>query len=163
ASSVALADVYGSGTASIALDDLAHADLALVAGANPASNHPRLVTHLVALRRRGGKVIVINPLREIGLVRFRVPSDWRSMLFCWAMCLTHHAHGVDNVLALANLALARGWLGSPGAGLLPIRGHSNVQCVGSCGMTPGLKQAFAARMVELYGITIPERPGQDTY
>ncbi|TMA48657.1 MAG: histidine kinase, partial [Deltaproteobacteria bacterium] len=56
-----------------------------------------------------------------------------------------------------------GWLGSPGAGLLPIRGHSNVQGVGSCGMTPGLKQAFAARMVELYGITIPERPGQDTY
>src|SRR5213596_3995216 len=81
ASSVALADVYGSGTASVALDDLAHADLALVAGANPASNHPRLVTHLVELRRRGGKVIVINPLREIGLVRFRVPSDWRSMLF----------------------------------------------------------------------------------
>ena len=52
ASSVALADVYGSGTASVTLDDLAHADLALVAGANPASNHPRLVAHLVALRRR---------------------------------------------------------------------------------------------------------------
>src|SRR6185369_4480023 len=48
---------------------------------NPASNHPRLITQLVALRRRGGKVIVLNPLRELGLVRFRVPSDWRSMLF----------------------------------------------------------------------------------
>src|SRR5438552_9570892 len=44
ASSVALAEVYGSGTASVGLDDLAAADLALVAGANPASNHPRLVT-----------------------------------------------------------------------------------------------------------------------
>src|SRR5213593_2312438 len=249
ASSVALADVYGSGTASVALDDLAHADLALVAGANPASNHPRLVTHLVALRRRGGKVIVLNPLREIGLVRFRVPSDWRSMLFgsvvsdlylqphigsdvallkallkgvteagglerpfidanttgwerveadlaatswdellracgvprgeveravellvtarrgvfCWAMGLTHHAHGVDNVLALANLALARGWLGRPGCGLLPIRGHSNVQGVGSCGMTPSLKQAFAARLEELYGIRVVPGAGQDTY
>src|SRR5581483_10323009 len=81
ASSVALASVYGSGTSSVTLDDLADADLALVAGANPASNHPRLVTQLVALRRRGGRVIVVNPLRELGLVRFRVPSDWRSMLF----------------------------------------------------------------------------------
>src|SRR5947207_1790499 len=81
ASSVALGQVYGSGTASVGPDDLAAADLALVAGANPASNHPRLVAQLVALRRRGGRVIVVNPLRELGLVRFRVPSDWRSLLF----------------------------------------------------------------------------------
>src|SRR5881398_3380252 len=249
ASSVALAQVYGSGTASITLEDLAQADLVLVAGANPASNHPRLVGQLVQLRRRGGKVLMVNPLRELGLVRFRVPSDWRSMLFgstvsdlylqphvgadvvlfkallkgvvevgaldrafvaehtsgweavaadlaassweeliersgvaraeiaravamlvrarrgvlLWAMGLTHHAHGVDNVLALANLALARGWLGRPGCGLLPIRGHSNVQGVGSCGVTPGLKQAFAAKLQELYGITVMPGVGQDTY
>src|SRR5437867_12887097 len=249
ASSVALAQVYGSGTASITLEDLAQADLVLLAGANPASNHPRLVGQLVRLRRRGGKVIMVNPLRELGLVRFRVPSDWRRMLFgstvsdlylqphvgadvallkallkgvaeagaldrafvaehtsgweavaadlaasswdelvqrsgvvraeieravtmlgearrgvfCWAVGVTHHAHGVDNVLALANLALARGWLGRPGCGLLPIRGHSNVQGVGSCGVTPALKQAFAARMTELYGITIPAGAGQNTY
>src|SRR2546422_331922 len=81
ASSVALAQVYGSGTASITLEDLAQADLVLVAGANPASNHPRRGTQLVALRRRRGSVVVVNPLRELGLVRFRVPSDWRSMLF----------------------------------------------------------------------------------
>src|SRR6185369_8256678 len=48
---------------------------------NPASNHPRLISQLVALRRRGGTVIVVNPLREVGLVRFRVPSDWQSLLF----------------------------------------------------------------------------------
>jgi molybdopterin-dependent oxidoreductase alpha subunit len=248
ASSVALAQVYGSGTASVGLDDLAQADLALVAGANPGSNHPRLVTQLVQMRRRGGRVIVVNPLRELGLVRFRVPSDWRSMLrgsivsdlylqphvggdvalfaallkglveaggvdrdfvathtdgwpavedgvaalawpelversgvpraeidravallrgarrgvLLWAMGLTHHAHGVDNVLALANVALARGWLGRPGAGLVPIRGHSNVQGVGSCGVTPALKQAFAAKLEELYAIRVPPG-GQDTY
>jgi molybdopterin-dependent oxidoreductase alpha subunit len=248
ASSVALGSVYGSGTASVSLDDLEHADLALVAGANPASNHPRLISQLVALRRRGGRVIVVNPLRELGLVRFRVPSDWRSMLFgsavsdlylqphigadvallkallkgvveaggvdrafvdahtsgwdaveqavaatswaaltaasgvprdavaravemlcgarrgifLWAMGLTHHVHGVDNVLALANLALARGWLGRPGSGLLPIRGHSNVQGVGSVGVTPKLKAAFAEKMEELYGIPAG-REGLDTY
>jgi molybdopterin-dependent oxidoreductase alpha subunit len=249
ASSVALADVYGSGTASVGLDDLREADLVVVAGANPASNHPRLITQLVALRRRGGTVIVVNPLRELGLVRFRVPSDLKSMLFgstvsdlylqphvgsdvallkallkgvvergavdrafvdahttgfaeverdvaatswdalvaasgvpraevdravdllctarrgifCWAMGLTHHANGVDNVLALANLALARGWLGRSGAGLLPIRGHSNVQGVGSCGVSPTLKAAFAARLEESYGIRRAPSPGQDTF
>ena len=249
ASGVALTQVLGSGTASVTLDDLAQADFALVIGANPASNHPRLITQLVHLRRRGGSVVVINPLRELGLVRFRIPSDWRSMLsasevsdlylqphigsdvallkallkgvlesggvaeefvaahtsgweavradldaagwdalvdacgvsraqikatvdlllkakrgiFLWAMGLTHHAHGVDNVLALANLALARGWLGTPGAGLLPIRGHSNVQGVGSMGMTPAAKEAFAVKLEARYGIQIPREPGQDTY
>jgi molybdopterin-dependent oxidoreductase alpha subunit len=79
------------------------------------------------------------------------------------MGLTHHAHGVDNVLALANLALARGWVGRSGCGLLPIRGHSNVQGVGSCGVTPALKQAFTSRLQELYGIPPAPRVGQDTY
>src|SRR5205085_11204130 len=84
-------------------------------------------------------------------------------VFAWAMGLTHHANGVDNVLALANLALARGWLGRPGAGLLPIRGHSNVQGVGSCGVTPVLKRAFAARLEAVYGIRPAPAAGQDTY
>lgn len=249
ASGVALSQVYGSGTASVSLDDLDRADLVVVAGANPASNHPRLITKLVQLRRRGGKVIVINPLKELGLTRFRVPSDWRSFLagsqvsdlylqphiggdvallkallkgvieaggtdadfiarhtegweaaeqdvrstqwsmlyescgvpreeiekavrlirearsgiFCWAMGLTHHTHGVDNVLALSNLALARGWLGKPGCGLLPIRGHSNVQGVGTCGVAPQLKAAFADRMETLFDIRVPREPGQDTF
>jgi molybdopterin-dependent oxidoreductase alpha subunit len=249
ASGVALSRVYGSGTASVVLDDLGRADLAVIAGANPASNHPRLISQLINLRRRGGKVIVINPLKELGLVRFRVPSDWRSMLagstvsdlylqphvgadvglfkgllkaiiagggvdrryvdaittgwaavetdleatswealtascgvprddieraadvimqaergiFCWAMGLTHHLHGVDNVLALANVALARGWLGREGCGLLPIRGHSNVQGVGSVGVNPELKKAFADKMQEAYGVTPSTTPGMDTY
>lgn len=79
ASTVALTDIYGSGTASTTLDDLSKADLVIVAGANPASNHPRLVTQLITLRRRGGKVIVVNPLSELGLRRFRLPSDARSL------------------------------------------------------------------------------------
>jgi molybdopterin-dependent oxidoreductase alpha subunit len=84
-------------------------------------------------------------------------------VFCWAMGLTQHAHGADNVKALANLALARGWLGMPGCGLLPIRGHSNVQGVGSVGVTPALKEAFAEKMREAYGVEPPAEPGWDTY
>ncbi|HVM96884.1 MAG TPA: FdhF/YdeP family oxidoreductase [Candidatus Acidoferrales bacterium] len=248
ASGVALQESIGTGTATVQLDDLERADLAVIIGANPASNHPRLITQLVNLRRRGGKVIVINPLKEIGLVRFRVPSDWRSMMFgsevsdlylqpnigsdaallklllkgvvesgacdgafldahvegwneivadvrsstseqllaicgvpagqidaavrcliesrssifAWAMGITHHANGVDNVQAIVNLALSRGMLGKPGAGLLPIRGHSNVQGVGSVGVSPALKSEFAKRLQEIYGIELPATPGLHT-
>ena len=248
ASGVALSRMLGSGTATVVLEDLDRTDLLIVAGANPASNHPRLIVKMVELRERGGKVVVINPVRELGLVRFRVPSRPRSLLFgssvsdlylmphvgsdrevfrallkgvlerggedraflaehvegweaverdardaqwdallsacgleraeidravelivgarsgmlLWAMGLTHHEHGVDNVLALGNLAFSRGWAGRPGCGLMPIRGHSNVQGVGSVGFTPALKRAFAEKMAEAYGIAAGA-PGLDTY
>ncbi len=248
ASSVALARVVGTGTATVVLEDLDRADLALIAGANPSSNHPRLIVKLVDLRKRGGTVIVVNPLREIGLVRFRIPSrpmslllgsqvsdlylqpnvgadiavfeallkgvlesggedraflrdhvegweaveedirgtSWETLfevsgltreqvdravealvrarrgIFLWAMGLTHHEHGVANVTALANLALAGGWVGREGCGLLPIRGHSNVQGVGSVGFGPALKEAFARKMEEVYGLSTGAK-GLDTY
>ena len=249
ASGVALTSVYGSGTASVSLDDLATTELALVIGANPASNHPRLITQLINLRRRGGKVIVVNPLSELGLKRFRLPSQAKSLVigstvsdlylqphiggdiallvallkgvvernavddtyisqhtegwtavresveamswdelversgvsrsdidacvqmlveaksavFMWAMGLTHHTHGVDNIRALANLAMSRGFLGAPGSGLMPIRGHSNVQGVGSVGVSPQLKESFARRLRETYGIDTSGSAGMDTY
>ena len=47
---------------------------------NPASNHPRLIVKLVEMRERGGTVIVVNPVRELGLVRFRIPSRPGSLL-----------------------------------------------------------------------------------
>jgi molybdopterin-dependent oxidoreductase alpha subunit len=249
ASSVALARIVGTATSTLVLDDLDSADLAIVAGANPASNHPRLIVKLVEIRERGGTVIAINPVKELGLRRFRIPSRPRSLLFgsdvsdiylqphvgadiacfiallkgvverggvdreyvqahvegwdavetavreadwqtlieasglaradldravealvtarrgvmLWAMGLTHHEHGVRNVAALANLALARGWVGRTGCGLLPIRGHSNVQGVGSVGFAPALKEAFARKMADVYGIGSVPEPGLDTY
>jgi anaerobic selenocysteine-containing dehydrogenase len=78
------------------------------------------------------------------------------------MGLTHHAHGTDNIRALGNLALARGFLGRPGAGLMPIRGHSNVQGVGSMGVSPSLKDAFALELERRFGITASDQ-GQDTF
>lgn len=81
ASGVGLTSVTGSGTATIVLDDVDRADLIFVIGGNPASNHPRLMTKLMQMRRRGGHVIVINPVVETGLVNFSVPSNVRSLLF----------------------------------------------------------------------------------
>jgi len=248
ASGVGLMSVVGSGTATIVLEDLERADLVFVIGGNPASNHPRLMRSLMEVRRRGGKVIVINPVRETGLVNFRVPSDIRSLLFgseiaslyvqphiggdlallygvakridemgaadeaflrehcegwpelkahlrslswseihersgvsqaqidqiaecyaaaknavfSWTMGITHHAHGVQNVQAIGNLALMRAMVGRLGAGLLPIRGHSNVQGIGSMGVTPQLKQAVFQRLEEHFHVRLPTTPGLDT-
>src|SRR4051794_60458 len=81
ASGVGLSSVTGSGTATVQLEDLEHADLVFLIGGNPASNHPRLMRTLLHVRRRGGEVIVVNPIVETGLVRFNVPSDVRSLLF----------------------------------------------------------------------------------
>ena len=67
----------------------------------------------------------------------------RRGIFMWAMGLTHHVGGVASILALTNLALARGWVGRPGTGLLPIRGHSNVQGVGSVGSSAGSRKTTA--------------------
>ncbi len=248
ASGVGLTSVTGSGTATVVLEDLDHCDLVLVIGANPSSNHPRFMRTLVEVRRRGGVVIIINPLRELGLDRFKVPSDWRSMLrasrindlyvqghiggdewillgvikalveqdsidrsfvsehaigwsefearargttweqiiehggvsrdvieqvaghcadssrmiCCWAMGITHHAHGVDNVRMIANLAIATGQLGRPGCGLLPLRGHSNVQGIGSMGVVPKLKDAFFKSLEHALDVPMPTMPGKDT-
>lgn len=248
ASGVGLSTALGVGTATVTLDDLEQADLALVIGGNPASNHPRLMRSLAHLRRRGGKVIVINPVVETGMVNFSVPSDVRSLLFgspiastyvqphiggdlallmgvakqldsrdqcdanflaqhttgwpelraqlqsldwseicsrsgvareqieeiaeqlasskrlifSWTMGITHHLHGVENVQAIANLALMLGMVGRPGAGLLPIRGHSNVQGIGSVGVTPKLRDAILDRLQSHFGVKLPNTPGLDT-
>ncbi|MGE5193258.1 MAG: molybdopterin-dependent oxidoreductase, partial [Deltaproteobacteria bacterium] len=81
ASGVGLAASIGTGTGTIRLEDLEHTDLYILIGGNPASNHPRLLRSLMLLRRRGGRIVVINPAKELGLVNFRVPSDVRSLLF----------------------------------------------------------------------------------
>src|SRR5262249_34197878 len=81
ASAVGLTSSLGTGTATVRLEDVEHADLYILIGGNPASNHPRLLRTLMQIRRRGGHVIVVNPVREPGLVSFHIPSDPRSLLF----------------------------------------------------------------------------------
>src|SRR5690606_35401218 len=83
-------------------------------------------------------------------------------VFSWTMGITHHAHGVQNVQAIGNLALMRAMVGRPGTGLLPIRGHSNVQGIGSMGVTPQLKQAVFQRLEEHFQVQLPTTPGMDT-
>src|SRR4029079_12431613 len=70
ASGVGLQTSVGTGTATVTLEDVEHADLVFLIGGTPASNQPRRMTTLSKIRNRGGQVIVINPVRETGLVNF---------------------------------------------------------------------------------------------
>lgn len=249
ATNVALGSTIGTGTATVELEDLGLCDLIFVIGANPASNHPRFIHKLQACRARGGQVIVINPAKEAGLVRFAIPKSARSMLkggdaiasdylqprigsdialfkgiakavlalgaedaafitghgadfarfrddvnaqtwpdievrtglaradiervaghyaaaknavFAWGMGMTHHLHGVDNVEYVVNLALLRGMIGRRGAGLLPLRGHSNVQGIGTIGVKPLLASEVLERMERAFHLQLPRTAGLDT-
>ncbi len=249
ATGVALEATVGTGTSTVELSDLAQTDLFFLLGANPASNHPRLIHQLEAVRKRGGHVVVINPAREPGLVRFAVPKspasliaggteiascylqprigsdrvlmqgiakavleqgaqdeafvsahtdgyaayrnillglDWSFVeaetglsrgeiqsaarlyggsdkaVFAWGMGLTHHLHGVENIEEVANLALLRGMVGKLGAGLLPLRGHSNVQGIGTIGVKPVLASEVLERIEAEFAVSLPRNAGLDT-
>lgn len=64
-------------------------------------------------------------------------SSVKNAIFIWSMGLTQHRFGVQNVEALVNLALARGMIGRPNTGVVPIRGHSGVQGAAEVGSVPG--------------------------
>ncbi len=79
-SGVALGDVIGVGKGTVSLQDFARADAIFVIGQNPGTNHPRMLATLQAAKRRGARVVAINPLRERGLVRFAHPQEPAALL-----------------------------------------------------------------------------------
>ncbi len=99
--------------------------------------------------------------REIEEVAERYAKA-KNVVFAWAMGITHHVTGVENVQSIVNLALLRGMVGRKNAGLLPLRGHSNVQGVGSVGVTPQLKQTVLENLEATFGKKLPDSKGMDT-
>jgi predicted molibdopterin-dependent oxidoreductase YjgC len=65
-----MTDSVGVGKGTVTIEDFDHADLILVIGQNPGTNHPRMLATLQRSRRRGAKIVAINPLREKGLETF---------------------------------------------------------------------------------------------
>ncbi|HEY8121792.1 MAG TPA: FdhF/YdeP family oxidoreductase [Myxococcota bacterium] len=254
-SGAGLGEMIGIGKGTVSLADFALADLILVIGQNPGSNHPRMLTTLEAAARRGCRIVSINPLRERGLVRFKHPQRVTGLLgagtplaerfvqvrvggdvallkgvmkellaleverpgqvldaaflaehtlglgalrasleaqplgelereagvpratmrelaelyatsertiACWAMGLTQHRHGVENVQELMNLLLLRGNLGRPGAGPCPVRGHSNVQGDRTMGIWERPSEAFLAALEREFGFAPPRAHGFST-
>jgi molybdopterin-dependent oxidoreductase alpha subunit len=248
-STTALKQMFGTNTSIVSLESLKQADCVVLAGANSSYNHPRLMNELIKLRDRGGRIIVINPVMEIGLVKFGSPAfpvkslltgseiaslylqpipgsdvalfvgiqkalieqgmidqsflqahtegweaiieqarstEWATItatcgvsqpeieaaanvigtsqrvVFGWAMGITQHENGVDNVFSIANTALLTGNAGKEGAGVMPVRGHSNVQGFGSMGVTVKLKEEIRAALEKLLGRSLNLNAGYHT-
>jgi molybdopterin-dependent oxidoreductase alpha subunit len=250
ASTVGLKQMFGCGTSMVSLASLKQTDCLVLIGSNAPANHPRLLNELIKLRDRGGKVIIINPTIEVGLVKFASPAfpirsmlaggsaisslylqpipgsdvalfvgiqksaieqnlvkfdflqnyseNWQSIVqqaqttsweiitstcgisqaeitiaaqiigtssavvFAWAMGVTQQENGVDNIFSIANTALLTGNVGKPGAGTMPIRGHSNVQGFGSMGVTVNLKQEIQQALEQLFQRPLSRVAGYDT-
>ena len=79
----------------------------------------------------------------------------------WAMGLTQHKHSVQTIQELANLQLLRGQLGKPGAGLCPVRGHSNVQGDRTVGINEKPNKVFLASLERVFGFSPPAEPGHN--
>jgi molybdopterin-dependent oxidoreductase alpha subunit len=244
-----LSETIGIGKGTVRLDDFAKAQVIVVIGQNPGTNHPRMLTALQEAKRAGARIVAINPLPEAGLIRFKHPQEvlrllgrgtplsdlflqvringdvallqglskaileagavderfvrertesslafreniarvsWTEVvresglsesrireaarllaeseriIFCWAMGLTQHENAVDNVREIVNLLLLRGSIGKPGAGVCPVRGHSNVQGDRTMGIWEKPAPAFLDALEKATGITAPRRHGVDT-
>ncbi|MFB8090335.1 FdhF/YdeP family oxidoreductase [Streptomyces sp. NPDC055992] len=244
----ALTETIGVGKGSVSLEDLHHADLIIIAGQNPGTNHPRMLSALEEAKAAGAKIISVNPLPEAGLERFKNPqtprgllkgaplndlflqiriggdqalfrllnkliletegavdktfvaehthgyeefaaaaaeADWDETLaatgldraaieqalamvlasqrtvVCWAMGLTQHKHSVPTIREVVNFLLLRGNIGRPGAGVCPVRGHSNVQGDRTMGIFERPAPAFLDALDKEFGITSPRHHGYD--
>ncbi|WP_068829242.1 FdhF/YdeP family oxidoreductase [Pseudomonas sp. BMS12] len=92
----------------------------------------------------------------------RLYAKAERVIACWAMGITQHRHSVATIHEIANLMLLRGNLGKPGAGLCPVRGHSNVQGDRTMGINERPPAFFLDALQRRFGIDMPRRPGHNT-
>ena len=84
-----------------------------------------------------------------------------SVIACWGMGITQHPHSVATIQTIANLLMLRGNLGRPGAGVCPVRGHSNVQGDRTMGIWEKPPAALLDRLRDVFGFEPPRAPGVD--
>jgi molybdopterin-dependent oxidoreductase alpha subunit len=244
----ALTETLGVGKGSVLLEDLHRAELIIVAGQNPGTNHPRMLAALEKAKRGGARIVTVNPLPEAGMERFKNPqtaaglagpgtvlsdlhlpirlggdqalfralgrlmieagaldrdfiaahthgfeeyraaaaaTDWdevlratgldraeidrllalvlgaKSVVVCWAMGLTQHKHAVPTIREVVNFLLLGGNVGRPGAGVCPVRGHSNVQGDRTMGIFERPPAAFLDALEREFGFAPPREHGLD--
>ena len=250
----ALVETLGIGKGSVSLEDLYKADLIMVVGQNPGTNHPRMLSALEKAKKAGASIVAVNPLPEAGLIRFKNPqrvtgmlgsgtplsdeflqvrlngdlalfqalnrllleaeddapgtvldhafieqhthgfeefeadvrkTSWDDVLeatgltreqiesvaararraekiiVCWAMGLTQHKNSVPTIREVVNFLLLRGNVGRPGAGVCPVRGHSNVQGDRTMGIYEKPAAAFLAALSTEFNFSAPHEHGYD--
>lgn len=254
-SGVALKEAIGIGKGTVSLEDFEKAEAIFVMGQNPATNHPRMLSDLQKAAKRGAKIVVVNPLKEMGLQNFVHPQDvlnvalgkatsicslylqpiiggdmaflkgvmkvvieqelisgeqldhqflvahttgfydlknnieqlsWdeicnhsgltkqeikaaaeiycnaKATIICWAMGLTQHLHAVATIQDVVNLLLLKGNIGKEGAGVCPVRGHSNVQGDRTMGIHEKPPQAFLDQLERVFEFKPPHEHGYDS-
>lgn len=254
-SGTGMKEALGFGKGTVTLEDFTLCDSIFVIGQNPGTNHPRMLSTLLAAKRRGCKIVHINPLPEAGLIRFKHPQEvwtWlgtgtkladlflqvringdvallkglmkevldaeerrpgqvldhdfinrysvgfdefksalrqvhvgdileqsgvtktkiedaarifiesERVIFCWAMGLTQHKNAVANIQEIINLMMLRGQMGKQGAGLCPVRGHSNVQGDRTMGIWEQPHEEFLDKLGAEFNFAPPRRFGLDT-
>jgi molybdopterin-dependent oxidoreductase alpha subunit len=98
---------------------------------------------------------------EIERVHARV-MDSEKIIVCWAMGLTQHKHGVPTIREIVNFLMLRGNIGKPGAGVCPVRGHSNVQGDRTMGIWERMPKPFLDSLEREFGFTPPAEHGLDS-
>ena len=247
-SGFALSDSIGIGKGTVTLEDFNSAELILVVGQNPGTNHPRMLTALRDAKKNGASIISINPLVETGMKKFKHPQnplemlgsgksiadkhvrikingdiaffrglnhclvrdgnidskfistntagfedykeslkivDWseiesisgvpqveieiiaelvaqsKSIITCWAMGITQHHNSVETIQTMTNTHLLGGHIGRKGAGLCPVRGHSNVQGDRTVGINHIATSSLIENIQNSTGIKTPKEHGYD--
>lgn len=83
----------------------------------------------------------------------------KRVIASWCLGITHHRNAVETIREIVNLMLLRGNIGKPGAGVCPVRGHSNIQGMRTAGVGENLPAPFLDAIEKQFQITVPRRPG----
>jgi molybdopterin-dependent oxidoreductase alpha subunit len=119
------------------------------------AEHARTITWEAALEATG------LTREEIEAVHEQVLAS-RSVIVCWAMGLTQHKHGVPTIREVVNFLMLRGNIGKPGAGVCPVRGHSNVQGDRTMGIWEKMPDSFLDALGAEFRFDPPRRHGYDS-
>lgn len=114
-------------------------------------------------RQESWEVIVEEsgvPLAQIEEIA-RIYATGDRVIATWGMGITQHKHGVATIKTLVNLMLLRGNIGKEGAGLCPVRGHSNVQGNRTVGIYEKMPLEFLQRLDQVFDLNVPKAPGYD--
>lgn len=89
----------------------------------------------------------------------RIYGASKNAIACWCLGITHHKNSIETLQEIINLILLKGNIGRPGAGLCPVRGHSNIQGIRTAGVGENMPVSFLEALEKQFPVRIPREPG----